>query len=72
MIILNKTFNIIRKTELLINAINNFILFRCFKISYIEEIINKNEYIKTQFIVIKNKKFMFLKINAFIFIFLIQ
>ena len=46
-IIFNKTFNIIREIELLISATNNFILFRCFEISYIERIINKSKYIKT-------------------------
>ena len=69
MTILNEMFNIVRKIELLINTTNNFILFRCFEIFYVEKIVNENKYIKTQFIIIENKKFMFLKINAFIFLF---
>ena len=58
--------DIVQKIELLINAINNFVLFRYFEMSYIKKIINENKYIKTQIIIIKNKKFMFLKINALI------
>ena len=33
---------------------------------YIKKIVNENKYIKTQIIIIKNKKFIFLKINAFV------
>ena len=65
----NKTFNIIRKIELLINATNNFILFHYFEMFYIKKIVNKNEYIKMQIIIIKNKKFIFLKINIYIYFF---
>ena len=43
-IIFNKSFDIVRKIGPLINAINNFILFRYFEI--IEKIIKKNKYIK--------------------------
>ena len=46
-IILNKTFNIVREIELLINAINNFILFRYFEMFYVEKIINKSKYVET-------------------------
>ena len=46
---------------------NNLILFRYFEVFYIKKIVNESEYIKTQFIIIKNKKFMFLKINTLIF-----
>ena len=69
MTIFNKTPNIVREIELSINATNNLILFRCLEMSYTEKIINKNKYAKTQFIVIKNKKSMFLKINTLIFFF---
>ena len=68
-IISNKTFNIVRKIESLINAINNFILFRYLEVFYIERIVNKSKYIKTQIIIIENKKFIFLKINALFFFF---
>ena len=47
MIISNKAFNIIRKVELLINAINDFVLFNYIKTFYIREIVNKKKYIKT-------------------------
>ena len=46
MTILNEAFNIVRKIELLINATNNFVLFRYFEMPYIKRIINKNKYIK--------------------------
>ena len=65
----NETFNIVREIELLINATNNLILFRYLEMFYIKKIVNKNEYIKTQIIIFKNEKFIFLKINAFVFLF---
>ena len=36
---------------------------------YIKKIVNKNKYIKTQIIIIENKNFIFLKINALILFF---
>ena len=65
----NKTFNIVREIELLINATNNLVLFRYFKMSYIKKIINKSEYVKTQIIIFENKKSISLKINASVFFF---
>ena len=46
-IIFNKAFNILRKFELLINIINDFILFRYFKMFDIKKIMRKNEKFKT-------------------------
>ena len=47
MTISNKALNIVREIGSLINTTNNFVLFRCFEMSYIKKVINKNKYIKT-------------------------
>ena len=52
----DKTFNIVRKSKSLINAINDFVLFRRFKVLCFEKIMYKNEDIKTQIVVVENKK----------------
>ena len=67
MINFNKAFNIIKKFESLINIINDFILFRYFKMFDIKKIVRKNENLKTQIVIIKNEKSMFLKINTTVF-----
>ena len=46
-IIFNKTFNIFKKFGLLINAINDFVLFNYFKIFNIKRIMRKSKYLKT-------------------------
>ena len=46
-IIFNKTLDIVQKSKLLINAINDFILFRCIKMLKIEKIVRKYKNIKT-------------------------
>ena len=69
MTIFNKTFDIFEKSRLLINTINDFILFRYFKMFCVKKIIRERKNIKTQIIIIKNKKSMILKINAIVFFF---
>lgn len=66
-IISNKTFFIVRKLELLINAINDFVVFYYFKMFDNKIIVYKIKNIKTQIIVFNNKKSMLLKSNAIAF-----
>ena len=56
-------FYIIRKPRLLINLLNNFILFNVFKISRVKKVIRELKNSKIKIIIIKNKKTIFLKIN---------
>ena len=59
-------FHIVRESRLLINAINNFILFSVFRVFRVKEIVRELKNLKTKIIIIENKKEIFLKINLII------